>query len=95
MFSDMIDMLDHKRDYCKLRFTCKCDVLNEECTSCDLSTSELLNINSNQGSQGDSSNSSTTADASINMSTSNNIPSSDASISTTLTSSSFGRGTKT
>ena len=95
MFSDMIDMLDHKRDYCKLRFTCKCDVLNEECTSCDLSTSELLNINSNQGSQGDSSNSSATTDASINMSTSNNIPSSDASISTTLTSSSFGRGTKT
>ena len=94
MFSDMIYMLDHKRDYCKLRFTCKCDVLNEECTSCDLSTSELLNINSNQGSQGDS-NISAAADASINMSTSNNIPSSEASISATLTSSSFGKGTKT
>ena len=25
MFSDLVDMLDHKRDYCKLRFTCKCE----------------------------------------------------------------------
>ena len=91
MFSDLIDMLDHKRDYCKLRFTCKCDVLNEECTSCDLSTSELLNINSNQGSQGDSNNSAA-ADASINMSTSNIIPFSEASISATPSSSSFGKG---
>ena len=79
-------MLDHKRDYCKLRFTCKCDVLNEECTTCDLSTNELMNINCNQGSQGDTN----SADASINMSTSNNMPS-EASISTTL-SSSVGTG---
>ena len=87
MFSDLIDMLDHKRDYCKLRFTCKCDVLNEgECTSCELSTSELMNINCNQGSQGDTN----SADASINMSTSNNLPS-EASISTTP-SPSFGKG---
>lgn len=53
MFSDLIDMLDHKRDYCKLRFTCKCDVLNEECTSCDLSTSDLMNLSHIQGTQGD------------------------------------------
>ena len=76
-------MLDHKRDYCKLRFTCKCDVLNEECTTCDLSTSELMNINCNQASQGDTN----SADASINTSTSNNVPN-DASISTALSNSS-------
>ena len=79
MFSDLTDMLDHKRDYCKLRFTCKCDVLNEECTTCDLSTSELMNINCNQASQGDTN----SADASINTSTSNNVPG-EATISTTL-----------
>ena len=76
MFSDLIDMLDHKRDYCKLRFTCKCDVLNEECTSCDLSTSELMNINCNQGSQGDTN---SVGDASINMSSSSRNLTSEAS----------------
>ena len=29
MFSDLVDMLDHKKYYCKLRFTCKCDSANE------------------------------------------------------------------
>ena len=24
MFSDLAELLEHKRDYCKLRFTCKC-----------------------------------------------------------------------
>ena len=42
MFSDLVDMLDHKRDYCKLRFTCKCDLLNEEECDCDASTPELF-----------------------------------------------------
>jgi hypothetical protein len=28
MFSDLVDIIDHKKDYCKLRFTCKCDYLN-------------------------------------------------------------------
>ena len=23
-----VDIIDHKKDYCKLRFTCKCDYLN-------------------------------------------------------------------
>ena len=69
-------MLDHKRDYCKLRFTCKCDVLNEECTSCDLSTSELMNINCNQGSQGDT-NSGVDA-SSINMTSSSRNLTSEA-----------------
>ena len=71
-------MLDHKRDYCKLRFTCKCDVLNEECTSCDISATDLMNINSNQASQGD------TTDSTINMSSK---ILSEASISTTLSTS--------
>ena len=65
-------MLDHKRDYCKLRFTCKCDVLNEECTSCDLSTSELMNINCNQGDTNSG------GDASINMSSSSRNLTSEA-----------------
>ena len=30
MFSDLVDMMEHKRDYCKLRFTCKCDTLSDE-----------------------------------------------------------------
>jgi hypothetical protein len=25
-----VDIIDHKKDYCKLRFTCKCDYLNIE-----------------------------------------------------------------
>ncbi|CAH0547506.1 unnamed protein product [Brassicogethes aeneus] len=25
MFSDLHDLLEHKKTYCKLRFTCKCD----------------------------------------------------------------------
>jgi hypothetical protein len=39
MFSDLVDMMEHKRDYCKLRFTCKCDALNEdgECTDANCS----------------------------------------------------------
>ena len=28
MFSDLVDIIEHKKDYCKLRFTCKCDYLN-------------------------------------------------------------------
>jgi hypothetical protein len=39
MFSDLVDMMEHKRDYCKLRFTCKCDSLNDEtdpsCLECN------------------------------------------------------------
>lgn len=25
LFSDLHDLLEHKKTYCKLRFTCKCD----------------------------------------------------------------------
>ena len=25
LFNDIVDMLEHKRIYCKMRFTCKCD----------------------------------------------------------------------
>ena len=25
LFSDLVDMLDHKKNYCKMRFTCKCE----------------------------------------------------------------------
>ena len=24
LFNDLVDMLDHKKNYCKMRFTCKC-----------------------------------------------------------------------
>lgn len=30
MFSDLVDMIEHKRLYCKLRFTCKCDMTADE-----------------------------------------------------------------
>lgn len=30
MFSDLVDMIEHKKHYCKLRFTCKCDMTNDE-----------------------------------------------------------------
>ena len=56
MFTDLVDMLDHKRDYCKLRFTCKCDLLNEEECDCDASTPELFNNNSTSSSGINSSN---------------------------------------
>ena len=78
-------MLDHKRDYCKLRFTCKCDVLNEEsCTSCDLSATDLMNLNCSQGSHGDS----TTTDSAVNVTTSNKTLS-ETSVSTVLSTSSY------
>ena len=25
LFDDVVDMLDHKKNYCKMRFTCKCE----------------------------------------------------------------------
>ena len=25
LFNDIVDMLEHKKIYCKMRFTCKCD----------------------------------------------------------------------
>lgn len=28
MFTDLQELLDHKKTYCKLRFTCKCHTLN-------------------------------------------------------------------
>lgn len=28
MFTDLSELLEHKRDYCKLRFTCKCLTFN-------------------------------------------------------------------
>ena len=29
MFSDLVDMIEHKKYYCKLRFTCKCDITSD------------------------------------------------------------------
>ena len=29
MFTDLVDMIDHKKYYCKLRFTCKCDMTQD------------------------------------------------------------------
>ncbi|XP_023326534.1 uncharacterized protein LOC111699963 isoform X2 [Eurytemora carolleeae] len=26
LFSDLVDMLEHKKNYCKMRFTCKCEL---------------------------------------------------------------------
>ena len=38
LFDDLVDMLDHKKNYCKMRFTCKCEDKDElgcdhECTT--------------------------------------------------------------
>jgi uncharacterized CHY-type Zn-finger protein len=33
MFTELQDLLDHKKTYCKLRFTCKCHTLNGVKTS--------------------------------------------------------------
>ena len=43
MFNDLVDMMEHKRDYCKLRFTCKCDTLNEdgECMDANCATNTI------------------------------------------------------
>lgn len=30
MFTDLHELLDHKKTYCKLRFTCKCDTFNNK-----------------------------------------------------------------
>ena len=43
MFSDLVDMLDHKKNYCKMRFTCKCESAQEaghECPSQNASDQE-------------------------------------------------------
>ena len=32
MFDDLVDMLDHKKNYCKMRFTCKCEEKEEGCS---------------------------------------------------------------
>ena len=29
MFTSVPTLIDHKKNYCKLRFTCKCDMTNE------------------------------------------------------------------
>jgi len=33
MFTELQELLDHKKTYCKLRFTCKCHALNGVKTS--------------------------------------------------------------
>jgi len=65
MFTDLVDMLDHKRDYCKLRFTCKCDLLNEEECDCDASTPELFAASSSSTSSSLLSSSSTTSSSDV------------------------------
>ncbi|GLV42570.1 uncharacterized protein CBL_03309 [Carabus blaptoides fortunei] len=32
MFTDLHDLLEHKKTYCKLRFTCKCHTINDHCS---------------------------------------------------------------
>ena len=34
MFTDLVDMIDHKKYYCKLRFTCKCDMTHDGLGDC-------------------------------------------------------------
>jgi len=32
LFDDLVDMLDHKKNYCKMRFTCKCEEKEDGCS---------------------------------------------------------------
>jgi len=32
LFDDIVDMLDHKKHYCKMRFTCKCEQREDMCS---------------------------------------------------------------
>ncbi|XP_044744896.1 uncharacterized protein LOC123306806 [Coccinella septempunctata] len=42
MFTDLHDLLEHKKTYCKLRFTCKCDVIKSKSPTDDHSSASLL-----------------------------------------------------
>ncbi|KAL3275157.1 hypothetical protein HHI36_019926 [Cryptolaemus montrouzieri] len=42
MFTDLHDLLEHKKTYCKLRFTCKCDVNKSKSPTDDHSSAYLL-----------------------------------------------------
>ncbi|KAJ8922115.1 hypothetical protein NQ315_004049 [Exocentrus adspersus] len=42
MFSDLHELLEHKKTYCKLRFTCKCDSNKSKSPSDDPSSASLL-----------------------------------------------------
>ncbi|XP_071050595.1 heterogeneous nuclear ribonucleoprotein C [Onthophagus taurus] len=43
MFTDLHELVDHKKTYCKLRFTCKCDTFNKsKSTPDDNSSASLL-----------------------------------------------------
>ncbi|KAL1501716.1 hypothetical protein ABEB36_006996 [Hypothenemus hampei] len=42
MFSDLHDLLEHKKTYCKLRFTCKCEISKTKSTLDEHTTAALL-----------------------------------------------------
>lgn len=42
MFTDLHELLDHKKAYCKLRFTCKCDSFNKSKSTADENSSASL-----------------------------------------------------
>jgi hypothetical protein len=51
MFSELSDLLDHKRSYCKLRFTCKCQeqlptIINSKTSRDSATTLQPLNVRS-------------------------------------------------
>ena len=35
LFDDLVDMLDHKKNYCKMKFTCKCEEKDDACSEKD------------------------------------------------------------
>jgi len=40
LFEDLVDMLDHKKHHCKMRFTCKCEERDEACGEIDCGLSK-------------------------------------------------------
>nr|CAH7738551.1 unnamed protein product [Callosobruchus chinensis] len=51
LFSELHDLLEHKKTYCKLRFTCKCDTNKSKSHLDDQTTAALLCVQCKDGFQ--------------------------------------------
>ncbi|CAH1977247.1 unnamed protein product [Acanthoscelides obtectus] len=51
LFSELQDLLEHKKTYCKLRFTCKCDTNKSKSQLDDQTTASLLCVQCKDGFQ--------------------------------------------
>lgn len=51
LFNDIVDMLEHKRIYCKMRFTCKCDQKQHSGSECGQKEPDTSSPTNNKGFQ--------------------------------------------